>query len=45
MDRKSFKEYMNESKTVNRWFILRIGLISGLAIAILTTVYLISIFY
>jgi len=35
-------EYMNEEKKVNRWLILRVGLIGGLAGAILAFIFFLS---
>ena len=40
MDRKKgFMEYMNEQKSVSRWFVLRIGLLGMLAGVLLAIVF------
>lgn len=39
----NFKEFMNETKTVNKWFILRIALIGAFAGALLAVAYMFTI--
>ena len=34
---KTFKEFMNESKTVNRWFVLKVAIGGAFCGALLTT--------
>ena len=41
MYKKSFKEYMNEERNLNRWTVLRIGIIGALGGALLATMFLI----
>jgi hypothetical protein len=38
-NKKPFMEYMNEQRTVNRWFVLRVGLLGMLAGALLAVVF------
>jgi hypothetical protein len=37
--KKGFMEFMNEHKTVSRWFVLRVGLLGMLAGALLAVVF------
>jgi len=41
-EKKGFVAYMNEQKTVNRWFVLRVGLLGMLAGALLAVVFSIA---
>jgi hypothetical protein len=43
-DKKGFIEYMNEQKSVSRWFVLRVGLLGMLAGALLAIVFSIGSF-
>jgi len=40
MYKKTFKEFMNEGRTINRWTVLRIGMIGALSGALLATIFL-----
>jgi hypothetical protein len=40
---EKFSDFMNETKTVNRWFILRIALVGAFAGALLAVAYMFTI--
>jgi hypothetical protein len=41
-EKVGFMQYMNETKSVSRWFVLRIGLLGMLAGVLLATVFVIG---
>jgi len=38
----SFNEFMNETKVVNKWFVLKIAMIGAFAGAVLAVVYMMA---